>query len=334
MEASSPQHRTGTGTPPVDSSQRRLGTLGLAGAIYTYVLVVYGGVVRITGSGMGCGDDWPRCNGLVVPVFDVTTFIEYSHRILAAGLSILTLWVVVSAVRGRARAGFAGRGGLLRPAVLAGGLIIIQVLLGAITVKLDLPAGTTALHFMTAMGLLATFATLAVRAGVLDAGLADSGGRFAGAALGTAIFGFIVVGFGALTANLGMDGPFPPSGAAMACQGFPLCNGQLWPGGGSWVQVHWIHRLLAFLLLFHILGTGVAVLRREPPPAVARAAIGAMVFVVLQVAVAATLVLLHLPEALQGLHLAVGAGLWAALAFWAALARRADDTTRTVPLQP
>lgn len=333
MEANSPQNTSATDTTPVDQSQRRLGILGMAGAIYTYVLVVYGGVVRITGSGMGCGDDWPRCNGLVVPVFDVTTFIEYSHRILAAGLSILTLWVVVSAIRGRARAGFAGKGGLLRPALLAGALIILQVLLGAITVKLDLPAGTTALHFMTAMGLLATFATLAVRSGIMDAGLAETGGRFTAAALGAAIFGFVVVGFGALTANLGMDGPFPPSGAAMACQGFPFCNGQLWPGGGAWVQVHWIHRLLAFLLFFHILGTGAAVLRREPPPALARGAIAAMVLVVLQVAVAAALVLMHLPDALQGLHLAVGAGLWAALAFWTALARRADDATRTVPLQ-
>lgn len=306
--------------------------LGLAGALYTYFLVVYGGVVRITGSGMGCGDDWPRCNGEVVPSMDLVTFIEYSHRVLAAGLSILTLWVVVSALRGRREPGIAGKGGLLRPALLAGILIILQVVLGAVTVKLELPAATTALHFMTAMALLATFAALAVRAGFFDNALAAAvNGRFTGAAMSAAVFGFIVVAFGAMTANLGMEGPFPPSGAAMACQGFPLCNGELWPGGGSWVHTHWTHRLLAYLLFFHVLGAGMATVRKAAPAAVRGAAWASMVLVVLQVMVAAALVLMHLPDALQGLHLGVGAALWAALAFWAALARRADQRTASVP---
>ncbi len=305
---------------------RRLGILGVAGALYTYALVVYGGIVRITGAGMGCGDDWPRCNGQVVPSMDLVTFIEYSHRVLAAGLALLTLWVVLSAVRGREEAGVAGKGGLLRPAILAGVLLVAQVLLGAITVKLELPATTTALHFMTAMALLATFAVMAVRSGLFDAGLA-AGSRLSGSALSAAVLGFVVVALGAVTANLGMEGPFPPSGAAMACQGFPLCNGQWIPDGGGWVHVHWTHRLLAYLLFLHVLGAGIGTLRRSPPKAVARAAWTAMALVVLQVAVAAALVLSYLPDALQALHLGVGAALWGSLAVWAAIARRADAAT-------
>lgn len=301
---------------------RRLGVLGLAAAIYTYVLVVYGGIVRITGSGMGCGDDWPNCNDAIVPVFDLTVFIEYSHRVLAAGLSLLTLWILVAAVRHRGAPGVGGRGGVGRPAWLAAALIIAQVLLGALTVKLELPAGVTALHFMTAMALLATFLVLAVRAGALPlpalAGPADARLAMAAAALG-----LLVILFGALTANVGMEGPFPPSGAAMACGGFPLCNGQVVPDGGSWTHIHWTHRLLAFSLLAVTLW-GAWRARQVRAGAVRAAAYASAGAVLLQVVVAAALVLMSLPPVLQAAHLAVGGLVWSALVLWALLARRAE----------
>lgn len=55
----------------------------------TYLLIVLGGVVRITGSGMGCGDDWPLCNGRLIPPMDLPTLIEYGHRLAAAGVGLL-----------------------------------------------------------------------------------------------------------------------------------------------------------------------------------------------------------------------------------------------------
>lgn len=335
---------------------RRLGTLALAAAVYTYVLVVYGGIVRITGSGMGCGDDWPHCNAAIIPTFDMPTFIEYSHRVLAGGLALLTLWVLIQAVRiRRARAkghhlaghdaehhhaqreaprGDAAR--LTRPAWLAAGLILVQVLLGAITVKLELPAIVTAVHFMTAMALLAIFLVLAVRTGRVGATttLATAAATPTAAgpalrpadsrvALAMAALGFVVITFGALTANVGMQGPFPPSGAAMACGGFPLCNGQLWPAGSSWAWIHWIHRLLAFSLLA---GTawGAWRARRIAPRGVRAAAMVTFGLVVLQIGVAAALVLMTLPEALQAAHLGVGALVWIALVLWSLLARHAE----------
>ncbi|MEJ2217700.1 MAG: COX15/CtaA family protein [Gemmatimonadota bacterium] len=304
-----------------------MGRLGLAGAIYTYVLVVYGGIVRITGSGMGCGDHWPDCNGTLTPRLDLPTFIEFSHRLLAAGLTFLTLWLVIVAWRHRNDPALRGRGGLTRPAFLAGTLIVVQVLLGAITVKLDLPAGVTALHFVTALSLLATFATLAVRAGMFDGALTSirmSEARLSPVALVAAGLGLLVVTFGALTANVGMTGPVPPSGAALACQGFPLCNGRLLPGGTPWVDIQWTHRTLAYLLFFYVLVAGLATFRRSAPRAIAAFAGACMTLVVLQVIVAAGLVLMHLPEPFQALHLAVGAALWACLAFWTALARRLE----------
>ena len=312
---------------PAAEPVRRLGTLALAAAVYTYVLVVYGGIVRITGSGMGCGDDWPNCNDAIVPTFDLTVFIEYSHRVLAAGLSLLTLVILVQAIRHRRLPGVAGTGGVGRPAWLAAVLIVVQVLLGAVTVKLELPAGVTALHFMTAMALLATFLVLAVRAGAIPTAPARGKRPDARLSLGLAALGVLVIGMGALTANVGMEGPFPPSGAAMACRGFPLCNGELVPSGGSWTHIHWTHRLLAFALLGGTLW-GAWRARREAPVTVRRAAYSAAALVIVQIAVAAALVLASLPELLQAAHLAVGGLVWAALVLWALLARRAE---RVVP---
>jgi len=64
---------------------RRLRWLAWAAAIATYLLIVLGAVVRITGSGLGCGNDWPVCHGRLFPSFDdLTTLIEWNHRLVAA----------------------------------------------------------------------------------------------------------------------------------------------------------------------------------------------------------------------------------------------------------
>src|SRR5206468_2927466 len=72
------------------SMTRRYTLLAWTAAAATYLLIVLGAVVRITGSGMGCGDHWPLCNGhWFPPLNDVGTVIEWSHRLVAALVSAL-----------------------------------------------------------------------------------------------------------------------------------------------------------------------------------------------------------------------------------------------------
>jgi len=311
--------RTRISIEPVASPERRrLGLLALFAAVYTYALVVFGGIVRITGSGMGCGDDWPRCNGQWIPEFTLETLIEYTHRLLAAGIGLVVLAVFAYALVHRHKPGFSGRGGLLRPLALGAVLLIFQIALGAITVRLELPTEVTVAHFVTALLFMATLIVTAVRAGTFgDAAAQHVDARTArGAARAAAIatvLGLTLVGLGAVTANT--------PGAPQACQGFPLCNGQLMPEAASTVHIHWTHRIVAYLLALHVLGATFAAHRRGAAGIVRRAATVATALVVLQIGVAAALVLLFLPQSLQALHLAVGAAIWFAIVAWTALAR-------------
>ena len=49
--------------------------------IYNILVIVYGAFVRATGSGAGCGEHWPLCNGIVIPrEAEIETLIEFGHR--------------------------------------------------------------------------------------------------------------------------------------------------------------------------------------------------------------------------------------------------------------
>src|SRR3954451_4733862 len=88
--------------------------LAWTGAVLAFGLIVLGGVVRITGSGMGGGDHWPLCHGQWFPPLDFPTMIEIGHRWVAALVSLLVLaTALVSWARHRAARS------LRNPAILA-----------------------------------------------------------------------------------------------------------------------------------------------------------------------------------------------------------------------
>ena len=69
----------------------RLAWLTLA---YTALVGLWGGYVRATGSGAGCGAHWPLCNGEVIPRPEsLATWIEFSHR-LSSGLDLILVAVL------------------------------------------------------------------------------------------------------------------------------------------------------------------------------------------------------------------------------------------------
>ena len=304
---------------PSDPARRRWGHLAVTAAVSSFALIVFGGIVRITGSGMGCGDDWPLCNGELFPPMTVPTAIEYGHRRAAVAVSILVVWLAISAF-GRAKRDrpaidvhVSGTWIRLRQLSLLAVLLLgIQILLGAITVWLELPAASVILHLGTAMSLLATLTVAASEA--LGAGRIRRTDRATAITMWSALAGFVVVVAGGLVAN--MD-------AGPACLGFPACNGSWMPAGDNpLIHVHWGHRLLAYLLVVWSLALPF-VLRAQRPSddGLRRAAVAAMVAVLAQLVAGAVMVLSMLDGWLRATHVGLGALVFVLLVRLAWVAR-------------
>jgi heme A synthase len=298
-------------------------------AAFAYLLVALSPIVRITGSGMGCGDHWPLCNGRLIPRLDnLAVMIEWGHRMAVVGLTVLIGALLLAAWARRRTPGVAGPGGVLRPTALAAILLVVQSLLGAVTVWLELPPAVVVVHQLNAMALLAAALVAAFRASRRPAsGPAPARSRARPAALAAAGLGALALLLGGLTANLH---------AGTACQGFPLCSGRLWPdaSAGGLGHLHWIHRLVAYALALHLVGMVVTAWRQAEPSRV-RAAVGLATGVLaLHVTVAAVMVLEFLPISLRALHAALGALVWVTLVYlaWAVAGIPADRATAPVPL--
>ncbi|UCF41911.1 MAG: COX15/CtaA family protein [Gemmatimonadota bacterium] len=306
---------------------KTLRTLAWITAAFAYAIIVLGFVVRITGSGMGCGDDWPLCNGRVLPAFDsAKTVIEFAHRLAVLGLTALTLALAAHAYKLRGAPGGSGPGGTLRPAALAVLLLVVQSLLGAVTVKLELPPHTVVLHLGAGLTLLATLVVLGLRAGVHGGmmepppGIAIGRGGIIGA---TVLAGAVIL----------LGGMVATTGAAPACQGFPLCNGQFWPTAtaSGLPHIHWTHRLLAYALFFHLIGLGLGLRRKQVAARIQEAGWVVVGLGVAQVVVGAVMVLSLLMPVWRGVHAALGTALWVALVYLVWLAPKAPTGTAGTP---
>jgi cytochrome c oxidase assembly protein subunit 15 len=255
---------------------------------------------------MGCGESWPLCNGEWFPPLDLPTLIESSHRWVAALVSILilaTAWIAWSRHRATPY--------LWRPAVLTLVLLIIQVLLGAVTVKLELPPWVVIVHLLNSMVLLATLTVTALRASgggpPIPAAQRHSGHELI---LVTTGLSLVVLLLGAQVANLD---------AAFMCLGFPFCHGSsILPPPGPLGTLHWTHRVAAYLLAVLVV-TIVWMVRREEgaSPQLRRAAATALGFVLLQIAIAAVMILGRLPDEWRAAHILGGTLVWLGMVFLA-----------------
>src|SRR5205085_11015921 len=158
----------------------------------------------------------------------------------------------------------------------AGILLAFQIILGGITVKKELPAEIVAAHLATAMAfmgvMIATLAISVFRARRIEpfAAALDSG--YTRLAIATA-----AVAFGTLVLGSYISG----TSASLACSGWPLCNGSVFPGGSSDVGLHVLHRFVAGLLGLMLLGLTYQAFeeRRRQPLLVALTVFASMVYV-------------------------------------------------------
>ncbi|TME85481.1 MAG: protoheme IX farnesyltransferase [Chloroflexi bacterium] len=290
--------------------------LSVATALVTYALVVLGGVVRVSGSGLGC-PDWPLCHGRLLPPLDLHAIIEYSHRTTASLAStLIVLTAVVAWLAWRKRRD------IVIPAMVALGLLVVQVVLGAVTVRLELPPMIVLAHLATAMALLAAVCVTASNARLArSAPLASAGGPGSRATwlARTAAGGtYVLILSGSLVVG---------SGASGSCGAWPLCGGGFSLAFDGYPAIQLLHRGLAAAIGVLIIVSLFALLNRYRVERAVRATVAlTLAALAFQVAVGAAVVTLHLPAALRGLHLALASAVWAGAVVLAVLADRLPVT--------
>ena len=283
----------------------------------TFILVVIGGTVRATGSGLGC-PDWPTCHGKLIPSGDKHTLIEFSHRTAAAVVGVLFLGVTFFTFKTERRNRL-----VFWLAFVAGVLLVVQIGLGGVTVKKELPSEIVAAHLGTAMiftGVMIVTATISLlRARGYQAFEFAADATFNRLAMLTAATAFVTLVLGSYIS--GTD-------AALACGGWPLCNGSLAPGllgdsssGGSAVGLHFLHRLVAGMLgimTLALIYQAFEVRRRQP--LLVWLSVAAGVLYVVQALVGAANIWTDLAAGVIVAHLSLAALLWCVLVAISALA--------------
>lgn len=274
----------------------------LSSTVLTFLLIIMGGVVRVSGSGLGC-PDWPTCYGQLLPPPRIDAWIEWTHRFIA---SVTTPFILASALLGWMK--YRALKWISRPPLFALGLLAVEVTLGAITVLYELPPQIVAIHLGVALTILALMLTATLHAFVRrqNPAIADRltfPTPFARLTLWTVIVVFIVLISGALVAG---------SYSMAACVGWPLCNGSLLPSTfQGWI--HMTHRVvvaLSGLLVFAVVL--LAWRRQRSVTTVLTAATLVGTLYIAQAYVGALKTMLGFPVFLLALHVATAAAVWAA----------------------
>ena len=211
----------------------------LAKALFALValvtgLIVLGALVRAHEAGLAC-PDWPLCFGEFIPEMDMKVAFEFSHRAVAGVVSLVFLAILILARRDAdswARAG--------RWLVAAAILLVVQIILGALTVWQLLAAWTVTSHLITGNSINAVLWLAAFRLrGIAPAPAAGGNARV-----------WVTAALALLVLQLILGGLVSSTFAGLACPAWPTCNGDAFaPSLAGSVGLHLAHRWNALLLV-------------------------------------------------------------------------------------
>jgi heme a synthase len=275
--------------------------LSIASLFATLILVAIGGLVRATQSGLGCGDDWPHCNGRLAPALETRAeIIEFSHRFVAMIVGFMVLGLAILAWRH-----YRDNPRILRPTLGALALVIFQALLGALVVIQELKAETVVVHLVGSMSVLALLIYIIGNVSADQGKLrveADAALSKQSVVVALSVLALLMAG-----SYVGSYPDRPPA--------WPLINGQLVPDLSNVVfLVHFVHRALAVVVAVLLSVFCLRVIRqKENHPMAARFAHAAIGLFVLETLVGAANVWTDLNPVIVTMHLFFGGLIWSSL---------------------
>lgn len=281
---------------------------------FTFLLLLVGGLVTSTGSGLSV-PDWPLSFGQWMPPMEGGVLYEHGHRMVASFVGLLivieAVWLWKAESRRWVKAmGWAALGG-----------VVVQGVLGGLTVLLRLPdavsvshAGLAELVFGTTVAIALVCSRSWTEADPADRPVDAGTPALATLAAATAVLVWLQILLGAVVRH---------TGAGLAIPDFPLAYGQLVPPLGSRsVQLHFAHRVGALVVAGSIAWTALRAWRAPAGGRLARPAGLLAALVVAQIALGGWTVLSHKDPIVTTAHLGTGALIFATSVVLALRARR------------
>ena len=271
-------------------SARSFRVIAFTTAVFAYLQIALGGVVRVTGSGLGC-PDWPLCNGRPYPAPDIHSILEYSHRTVGTITGLLLITTVVSAwvVFRRTRPVVPW----LATATLFA--IALEGAVGGVVVVNELHPWLVVVHLGLAMLILGFLIATAIMS--LPAGRASTDSGFRALAVTATVATYLLLLTGSTVVATEADD---------ACHSWPLCGNGFALDFSSVNAFTMLHRgatlLIGILLIY-------ALLRALRNPSTRVVALATIVVFALQVAVGAGSALTDGPL-FNGLHVAIATLVW------------------------
>lgn len=273
--------------------------LAVVTAVFAYLQIALGGVVRVSGSGLGC-PDWPLCHGRPYPPADAHAIVEYSHRAVGSVTGVLIIATVVLAwVVWRTRRPIVA---WLATASLIG--VVGEGLLGAEVVRNELASWLVLVHLALAMIILGFLIAAAVMAMPDSSGVAAPNYRRLAGIAAAATYLLLLTGSTVVA-----------SGADEACNAWPLCGAGFTPdftGVNAYTMLHRGAVLIIGPLLVFVLVRGMR------QPGLAAVSIATLVSLAVQVAVGAAAAIGH-NELYNGIHVALATLVWSGVLITALL---------------
>jgi heme A synthase len=285
--------------------------LALVTAVFAYLQIALGGLVRVSGSGLGCPDS-PLCHGRPYPPADPHAIIEYSHRAVGSVTGILIIATVLLAwMVFRARRPIVA---WLATASLIG--VVGEGVLGGVVVANDLSPWLVVVHLGLAMMILGFLVATAVMAAPPSPGVPDLGFRRLMAVVTGLTYVLLLTGSTVVA-----------SSADRGCQTWPLCGGGFAPdfsGANAYTMLHRGAVLLIGILIVYALVT--AVRRWGVQSGIGQSAAATMLVFAAQIGVGAGAAVTD-GALFSGLHVALATLVWSGVLTTAVLTLPRTDSS-------
>ena len=288
-------------------NQKNLMWLSILALFDAVAQVTLGGIVRVTGSGLGC-PDWPLCYGEIIPPFKLDTLIEYSHRLSGMILGILILSMCLGFV-------FSNhshkRKLTVRLAVFALILVVIAGLLGGMTVLTELSKWMRLVHLGVAEILIASLCAIIVLEIPSDKFIGVIKHKLIGQMMAiSVVFTFLSILFASYVVG---------SGYSAVCGTWPLCRGDFFPTD-LFSFMHMAHRYSAIVLVLGFASLAYLVIKRFGlTNRFSLSMICGLAILVAQIILGAIIIWTGFSSEFKALHLTMATLFWVAISIGASI---------------